>query len=616
MKKLFLCSKEKEEVYIENNCKDVTDIMFATTDYQYYMKKTISGEKVIFLELDENTPYEEIWKIIDEVNHVLNACQLNNSLLYRCSYHYEHYIPRTLSTIILNLRLIDKTVKAYSIEHFFIIDNKENWKINEAIFLYALSKNIRCTIIDEVTGREKDCLFTLKESKYDKNAPHNRWHWELEMQEEKKIDLWMQQKRKSLLKNEHEQYLVGVLYCGKDCIKQVNWMKQLLNILNKDTVVISFYDSQDNRAFEECGYTVHCLEDYFDKVLFMRRYNGFKADRDTMLNAIEDNLFVEYQGINLSFYIKKKLANYFYREVSDYIYMYHCTYQYFVVNGFKRIGAWGTSNFWQTRACYINSRKYNTQFFYISRMNAVAWRNYEPWENIISIRIYPVGYPTEQGISNHFQGDVHYFFDVLGGRDYYEKKLLSQSSNISHVSKIAFLPSYPLEGRKTFGNYENNCKVIIGELSRYECDIYFKNHPGMDQYLDDTIKERYKCVHNLHIIDKFESGDSVIQNSDLVITDGSLVIFDAASYQKPVFVMAAGLDYELIKQHQEGFIICRTPEELCSKILKIIQDKRNYVVHIKEIVGKQNNYLERLYGKYDLNARQTICQMINMEYRN
>lgn len=177
------------------------------------------------------------------------------------------------------------------------------------------------------------------------------------------------------------------------------------------------------------------------------------------------------------------------------------------------------------------------------------------------------------------------------------------------IVKIAFLPSYPLEGRKTFCNYENNCKVIIGELSQCECIINFKNHPGMNQYLDEEIKERYKHIVNFNFIDKFESGDAVIQDSDLVITDGSLVIFDAASYQKPVFIMAAGSDYELIKQHKEGFIICRTPEDLCTQILDIIKDKK-YDQRIKEIIEKQNRYLESLFGEYDSNAEQVIAQMI------
>lgn len=611
MKYLFLCSREEEETYIENNCicTDTKDIVFATTNYQYYRKNVKKGNKIIFLEPDENTPYEDIWEILNQVNYVINDCQLDNSLVYMSSYHYEDYLPRTLSAMILNLHLVDKIVEEYSVEHFFIVDDKDNWKINEAIFLYAISKNIICTIIDDVTGRKKECLFTLKKSAYDKSSKENKKYKELETEEEKRIELWMRKERKPLHKNRQNLFQVGVLYCDRDCAKQIKWMKQLLKILGKNVVVISFYNSQDNEAFEEYGYTVHCVEDYFDQFLFTNQYNKFKADRERILQAIENNLSITYEGINISYYLYRKLVNYFYREVLEYIYIYNCTYKYFEVNGFKIVSAWGTSNFWQTRICYLNSRNYSTRFFYISRTSAVAWKNYEPWEDIVPIRVYPNGYPAEQRTSNQFKGESYYFFDVLGGIDYYEKKLLSENKYMPKIVKIAFLPSYPLEGRKTFCNYENNCKVIIGELSQCECIINFKNHPGMNQYLDEEIKERYKHIVNFNFIDKFESGDAVIQDSDLVITDGSLVIFDAASYQKPVFIMAAGSDYELIKQHKEGFIICRTPEDLCTQILVIIKDKK-YDQRIKEIIEKQNRYLESLFGEYDSNAEQVIAQMI------
>lgn len=610
MKKLFLCSKEIEEAYIDSNCIDVKDILLATTNYQYYMQKIKSGKEIIFLEPEGNIPYEDIWEIIDKINNVISDCRLDNSLIYMLSYHFEHYMPKTLSTLILNLRLLDKVVSEYSVGHFYIIDNKDSWKINEAIFLYALSKDIECTIIDDVTGRVKDCLFTLQESVYGKSCIKNNKYEELELREEKQIDSWVQQERKQINENGQQQYYMGVLYCAKDCVRMVKWTKQLLKILDENAVVISFYQSQDNEIFKNCGYTVHCIEDYFDQSSFLNQFSTFKEDRDMILRAAEENLSVKYKDINLSHYLYLKLTNYFFREVPEYIYMYNCTYRYFAVHHFETIRAWGISNFWQTRVCYFNTRNYGTQFFCISRTIVLAWKNHEPWEDIISIRVYPNGYPSEQMISNKYKGEVYYTFDVLEGINYYEKMLPSRGRYSIKNIKIAFLPSYPFEGVSTFRNYENKCNVIIEKISQCKCTINFKNHPVTYQYLDDEIRERYGDISNLHFVDKSESGDIVIQDSDLVITDGSTVVFDAASYQKPVFIIAAGSDYELIEQHKEGFIICTTPEELCAKIISIIEDKNNYEKRVGEIIEKQNRYLKSLYGEYDSDAGREICKMI------
>ena len=610
MKRLFLCSNKDEEKFLDNNSIGIEDVIFATTNYEYYVEKSKDYNEILFLEQDDSIPYKTIWEIINQINNVIKDCQLDNSLFYMLSYHYEHYMPKILMTMILNLRLLDKLVNEYFIEHFLIVDDKSSWKINEAIFLYAIAKNINYTIIDESTGKEKDCLFTLRESIYDKNSTENKCYEELEIQEERKINLWIQKENKLMIPNPKDVHQMGALYCGNDSLKHVRWEKQLLKILGEDTVVISFYKSDDNKIFENCGYKVYCLEEYFDKYTFINLYNNYRKDRKRLLDAIEHNLSIEYLGINLSHYIHRKAVNYFYREILQYIYLYSCAEHFFLKKCFGVISSWGTSNFLETRICYLNTREYNTQFFYISRTSVVAWENYEPWEDIVSLRIFPKGCLPAQMTSKRFRGEIYYSFDVLGGSDYYGKKLCSENKHMPTTVRIAFLPSYPFEGVKTFRNYENNCKVIIEELLKSGCIINFKNHPGICQYLDDQMRKRYSPIHNLHFIDRFQSGDAVIQDSDIVITDASLVIFDAASYQKPVFIMAAGAGYELIKQHKEGFLICATPQELCAKISRIIEDKEKYEERTKAIIEKQNYYLERLYGKCDTNAEKAIYKII------
>ena len=593
MRSLFICNAMEELQYLKDRCEG--EYLIGTIDMDFYILCSNAKECVVFLESEDTmlNYNRDTWDIIDKINDIIKSCKLEQEYLYKISYHIEGGLPLHIAETLSNIKLLNKIIEKNCIKKINMIDSAKNWKMNEAAFLAAYYNEMEYVISDVHGFKTKDCLYTLERTGY--KIGNKECSFSTEKQSDRISRLLEQDDHKKDTLN--EQYDIGFLYAAVDNGKHYVWLMGDLPLFKDDFKIgiIVFYDSGDVSKFRSQGFHVDCIEEYFDKTDFMKKYRIYLRDCKTIITALNNNFHVAYAGIDMTEFLRRKVINCLEREVFDHLYMDSCMEKYFAYKKYRLIETWGTSNFWQTQLAYANTKNAGTKFWRIETNEILYGKFYEPDADIISIRFFANHKIRDKVELKDFSGNCYYCYDYVYGEQFYKNCDLAKKPVRSPI-KILFAPTYPFPGISTLKNYIHTCSTILGELPNAGYKIIFKNHPNIDRSLETEIYDKYCDNENIEIVDKYENISEAFCKCEFVITDASSVLFDSAVAQKPVFCIVGCQDYELSKQHEEGFCMYRDVIKMCESLVDLLGKPEQLEEKLNKMIERQNAYIKKIVG--------------------
>ncbi len=605
---LIICSNMIQLENLKNRCSP--QYLAATSKYSFYAVCKKAGVPVIYLEPEERSDFDAVVSIIDRIMGVIDDCDVQNRYLYRVSYHVEGGFPSIIDMLLQNIRLLKRVTRKYNINKMYLCDDKENWQVNEAAFILAQSAHLQCQIADEYGRTEREVLFTLRRSSYNRNVRKS----EFDPREHAKDRIQYLQQKSSIREYDRiEEKEIGFLYAAVNNGKHFQWtLDELQMFADRFQVeVISFYRSEDNERFRGSHVSVVCLEDYFDRALFAENYEIYLRDSRCIADKLNESLEYVYDGIDLSAYLKRKVINYIERVCFQKLYIDTCSSVFFKTHKYKIIRAWGDTNFWQSNVIYANTRQHDTKLLRKETLEIFRTKIYEPYSNEILLRMWCDKEAYNYWTLKNFSGRIYYLFDYNWTN--FVKGISASKLFLTEQVHILFAPSSPLIGYSTVKSFFETCMTVLGRLPSEQCIVTFKNHPNIEKEIQSEIETRYISSEYIQYIDKMSGIWSEIQSCDIVITTASTVMFDAVKAGKPVFCIASCQDYELIRHHEGAIKIYRDVNECCDYILELLGNRQKMELELQKLVHKQNEYLKALVGEIPENGYGGLYDILNKE---
>lgn len=607
MSDLLICSNMKQLKNLKKMCGYSYTV--GTSKYSFFSECKINGEPVIYLELAELSNSDRIWEIVDKVMQIIESCGIENSYLYRVSYHAEGGFATTIDVLLQNIKLFKRVTGEYGIESVYFADDKENWIINETFFICLHSMGMKCRIFDAECEKEQNVLFTLRRSKYNPVVVRSEFN---PQEHDGTLRYYRGRESKSIGDGKAKETEVGFLYASREDGKQVQWSIDDVR-LYKDRFsvgIISLYRNGDNETFRKNNIEVECLEDYFNRELFEENYRIYIKDSRRIADELQ-GLKVTFEGVDLSEYLIRKVISYIEKTCLTKLYIDTCSKAFFRYHNYKIIKSWGDTNFWENNVMYANSRNDNTKFFRRDVLRLYQTREYEPYANEIAVRLMEDKEVYRMSILRNFIGKIYYLpgycmEDFING-------ISDIDISISGQIKVLFAPSRPLAGFSTVKGFFDTCTNILERLPSEQCKVYFKNHPGIDEAMRIEIEGKYELNENIECIDNRRGIWPELEKCDIVITSPSTVVFDAIQAGKPVFCIAISQNYELICHHEGGINIYRDVNKCCDELLEMFKDRDKLKATLESIANRQNDYLKGLAGKMPENGYKDLWDIIEKE---
>lgn len=592
---LFCCDSREELAHLIDICK--SDYMIATSEYSFFKEVREQEKSVVFLESDESNPYETIWEILDQIHNVVDDGRTVDKFLrlFHLSYHVEGGFPTKIAQMIINLNLISKIVHDNEIQEIYLYDNVHNWIINESIFLYSKSHDINCHVLDLTSREEKSCLKTLVDMERETAGFSDE---NLIREESEKMRCLSEASEKKCKKEAvYEKEDVGILYCPNFLYrKHVDWVMRRIDAIGHDVKVICFYDTEAVSEFRQKGLKADCMEEYFEKEEFINAYEKLKLERTEILKRLARQLKVSYRETDLSRWLLIKVRNHYYRELLNYLYMEVCASNYFKQREFTFIHAWGNSEFWQTWVCYDNTRDSNSILFKIDGLNFITPQNRVHFPEMIPVMF--AANKEELFVTDYPRKDFSICDPFWGKRSALGRNALTGGKK----NRIGIFPTGVLKGFTTYRFYYGTWMPLVDLLLNSGYKIVFKNHPALRECWEEDMEAKYRDNEHVTILASNETIDKALECCDMVITDISSVVLDAALAQKAVFCIVDERGYDMIGHHASGFSIYQSTEELLKEIVGVSQNDKMY----QAVLEKQNAYMEKITGNTNSNNRESV----------
>lgn len=596
---LLCCDSREEWEYLINICK--SDYMIVTSEYRFFKEIRGQEKSVVFLESDECNPYEAIWEILDQIHSVIDDGRTIDKFLrlFHLSYHVEGGFSTKIAQMIINLNLISKIVRDNDIQEIYLYDNVHNWIINESIYLYSKSHDIKCHVLDPFSKEEKACLKTLVDM--ERGTVGFGDEKLIGEETEKMRCLCEASEKRSKKKVVHEKEDVGILYCPDFLYKKhVDWVMRRIDAIGHDVKVICFYDTEAVSEFRQKGLKADCMEEYFEKKEFINGFEKIKSERTAILKRLARQLMVSYKGTDLSGWLLIKVRNHYYRELLNYLYMDVCAGNYFKQQEFTFIHAWGNSESWQTWVCYDNTRDSNSILFKIDGLNSIAFKSKVHFPEMIPVMF--AANKEELFVTDYPRKDFSICDPLWGKQSILGKNVLAGGKK----NRIGIFPTGVLKGFTTYRFYYGTWMPLVDLLLNLGYEIVFKNHPAIRECWEEDMEAKYRDNEHVTILASNETIEKALECCDMVITDISCVFFDAALAQKAVFCIVDKQGYDLIKQHTPGFSIYQSTEDLLKEIKCISEDDLMY----QNILDRQNAYMEKITGNTNCDNRESVYTLL------
>lgn len=181
-----------------------------------------------------------------------------------------------------------------------------------------------------------------------------------------------------------------------------------------------------------------------------------------------------------------------------------------------------------------------------------------------------------------------------------------ESTCSDRKKRIGILPTGILKGFTTYRFYYVTWMPLIDRLLDMGYEIVFKNHPALRECWEEDMEVKYRDKEGVTFLTSGEGIDKALTLCDMVITDISSVAYDAALAQKAVLCIVDRQGYDFIRQHTAGFSIYQSIEDLLKEIQSISESDVMY----KNILHKQNRYMEKITGNTSSNSEKSVYTLL------
>lgn len=595
---LIICDNYEElnfilrryQIKVENG-----SFLVATKNAGFFVQMQNNKEyKAVFLESDRQLPEEEVWTIINKINSIISNCYLNKSCyLYESMYLMEgNGVPMQISNLILAVDSLVNVVNSNNIiQIYFLVKRKYALEYQVALLL---KRQMKIKLFRIYKKERNQAQISLR-----KHFATNSYDFGLFIllkiaNIQTFIRMWALRGKKFVSKKIINND-IGILF-SVDAIKHVNWLIPFLQILQEKFSynIICVNAQNSHKKFVEEGYIAGNVESYFKPIECIKDIYDYIKDSGKILRSLKKMDKVYYQKVDLTKKIISYLKLYLWDEVFQHILYENALKSFYKFNKFMLITASGDSNFMVNKISYFltNKEKLPPIFFKDqSGIDVFEINIKEPYSNIFQIRFLPSKKEEQKLRDNGWEGKACF----AAGTVYKKIDKIREKSQLENRIKILWAPSQVVIGQNSIKAFSLNNQMILSAAKSANYELFVKYHIRENDELIEEIATSFGQIGNIHLVDKREPIEPLLESVDLVLTNASTVLFDAIIQQKPVVSIANDQSYEKIKHHKEGIEIFTDINELILFLEKMTITLETFEKWSEIYVSCANKYYNSLF---------------------
>lgn len=570
------------------------------------------GSKIEFIPFwsDKEIFSEDTWYIIDAINERIESIKLkNSSYLYKGNYLIEGGLAGAIADLLYSIDIFQSIIFDRKIDVVYCDRNCEIADIR-ALQAVALSKDIKFCYLSGGIGNVSE----LK-----------RWFFKsypcgigsiisFKIILDSLINT-VKISRKNLKDKKENQYDLAIILVS-NANKHINWLLNSLKNFTEDLKYCIFCMNADKakEKLKECGKEAKSVEANFRMKYFWQSIFTYIKDARLISKAINNDVSFSFQNID----IKNIIVSLYIRSLREEK-LFNVIYEKIILDFLKLNRAYlltgdGDTNFISNQIFYYVSKELGavTKFYKdntgIGIIN-VEGRVFEPYAHIMEIRFFTKESTYLKALlANGWNGKIFYLPDLVYMESYKKYKNIVRKFN--DKVNILWAPSYPFKGHYSMQSFLLDNEFVIKECKDKDVELYIKYHPNQDEFFTNEFKEQSRNINNIHFVNKQDTIEDFIENSDIVITTPSTVIMDAALKKKLVICLVDVYSYHLIEHMESGFILAKREQLAFDEYIKIAMEKSNLNNRYEYYLKRQEDYINKFYES-DTNINEILFNIIN-----
>lgn len=596
MATLIISDKKIKKTFYKENI-----IIASNKPYLFESKKDLKV-KIESLQGDEWVQTEETWKLVDQYNECMKHMQEDERWIFESGYHIEGQgMPQAFSDMILLQHIFEHIFNQYEINKVKLCISDSN--ITECLVALDMARNRKINVkiyYDRFTSYMKSMITPLSRIMMGMYMNVRRM--------KRFYDLFKY--AKTLNNSKIITKDVGI-YIGSNAIKHYNWTFDLMqSIRNRiDNYVIITPDR--GHTYQRClddGFEVVALSDYCFHEIRKSIISIYNRNKKTCEKDLLKKEWLISHEILLVSVRRQIYINMNWRMTDKICQIINCG-SFLQKYNLKFLRGHGDWDYIENMSFYHFSRHNNLKIFRVDGVLPMGAQENYLYGDIIGIRYLAKENPCVPLLKKYgYRGEL--FF--LPRESFIKKRWTTleteRSVLLSEEIKVLWAPSYIFRG---FGSlvdfYEKNNGLFEGVQNRKKIHLYVKYHPNQNENDINEYKIQYP---NFIFIDKTKSILDCISSVDIVITDYSTVVYEAASLGKVVCsIIRNENEKNGIYDIADYIHIYKSIEELFVDLDELLQNKSTMSKWINDSLAEQEKYY-----KVDSN-QQRAADLIAMDLK-
>lgn len=583
--------------------KYTDQVIVATNKPGIFRKFANDSVKIESLQGDEWVQTEETWKLVDQYNECMKHMQEDERWIFESGYHIEGQgMPQAFSDMILLQHIFEHIFNQYAINKVKLCISDSN--LTECLVALDMARNRKIKVkinYDGFTSYLKAMITPLSRVMMGMYMDVRRI--------KRFYDLFKD--AETIKESKIVTKDVGI-YIGSNAIKHYNWALDLMQSIRNKIDNYTIITPDRGHTYQRClddGFEVVALSDYcFHEIRksIISTYNRNK-------NKCEKNLLTKKWLISnemLSVSVRRQIyINIDWRMTDKICKIINCG-SFLQKYNLKFLRGHGDWDYTENMSFYHFSRNNSLKIFRVDGIWPMGVQENYLYGDIIGIRYLAKENPCVPLLKKYgYRGELVF----LPRESFIEKKRPELKTEINILLdkeiKVLWAPSYILRGYGSLSNfYEKNESLFEGILNRKKIHLYVKYHPNQNE---NDINEYKRQYPNLTFIDKTKSILDCISSVDIVITDYSTVVYEAASLGKVVCsIIRNENEKNCIYDIADYVRIYKSIEELFVDLDELLQNKSAMSKWINDSLAEQEKYF-----KVDSN-QQRATDLIAMDIKH
>lgn len=593
MSVLAICNDEKDISDIKKMFFNRDDILIYTKNRKLYLKTKEEGKNIYLLDTNEKLYdiADDVWGVIDELNQFVDKyLPKETAHLYELSYHIEGGVEQELLDFILDLRYFDRLIRQFSVEEIYVTHNKNYVSEQAAIRIIKRARKIN-VLEDKKRAYSYVSLVQNLRDIVLKSIEAQTLKLLL-----KKVKVVGSVKKS---KGEFSENSINIGFIKRTINeKVVNWSRPILEEIAKRNLKYEIICANRKEAhfWKGKGYDADYLERYINLCDIVKVYSEFYK-YTKIVKKNRKKLQIAYLGYDISQISFDILIKSLLNSTAEMVSYNLGAKNFFKHKNFQVIFMHGNTNFPINRCCYYANKLYDKSPIFTlmpGDLLPIKGAYFQPYLFMLDL-VFGVSIPAMAVDRKMHVNEMQPPFYNISSTIIENGIRIRKEENKEKVDdsfSVLWAPSYPLKGFSDYTVFETCNERVVSEVLEEDCHLYVKFHPN--QNMDETVYLVKQYIDNskLEIIDKKENIFEVFKKVQIVITDPSTVMLEAAARGLPVICIAAGSLFDSVSFYEEGLWIFKSIEDAMQLIVKLIRDKEYFAQWKSMTIGRQDDFFK------------------------